>query len=93
MSDCEQGQWLKLQNQDCKTLIFCTLSFSSLVLLPEEQFGWLMDNGCVYLEVQSLPSGWIAREQIRNIVARTPRQANMWSFLEIQFCFPEIASL
>ena len=81
-SDGEQGRWPKLQNQDCETLIFCTLSFSGLVLLPEEQFGWLMDNGRAYLEAQSLPSGWIAREQIRNIMARTPRQANTRSFLE-----------
>jgi len=83
----EQGRWPRLQKQDCETLIFCTLSFSGLVLLAEEQFSWLVDNARAYLEAQSLPSGWIAREQIRNIVARTPRQASTRPFLESQFHF------
>ncbi len=34
----EQGRWPRLQKQDYETLIFCTLSFSGLVLLAEEQF-------------------------------------------------------
>ena len=91
----KQGRWQKLQKQDCETLIFCTLSFSGLVLLSEEQFSWLVENARAYLEAQSLPSGWIAREQIRTVVARTPRQANTRSFLESQLhhCFPKTCSL
>lgn len=87
----EQGRWRRLQKQDCETLIFCTLSFSGLVLLSEEQFSWLVENARAYLEAQSLPSGWIAREQIRTVVARTPRQPNTRSFLESQLhhCFPK----
>ena len=41
-----------------------------------------MDNAQAYSEAQSLPSGWIGREQIRNVIAKTPRQANTRSFLE-----------
>ena len=80
----EQGRWPRLEKQDCETLIFCTLSFSGLFLLSEEQFSWLVGNARAYLGAQTLPSGWIAREQIRNIVARTPRQASTRSFLESQ---------
>lgn len=87
----EQGRWPRLQRQGCEASIFCMLSFSGLVLLSEEQFSWLVDNAGAYLKAQSLPPGWIAREQIRNVVARTPRQANIRSFLESQFhyCFPK----
>ena len=78
------SRWQRLQQQDCETLIFCALSFNGLVLLSEEQFNWLMDNARAYSEAQSLPSGWIGREQIRNVISKTPRQANTRSFLESQ---------
>jgi hypothetical protein len=86
----EHGRWARLQRQDCEVLIFCLLSFNGLVLLSEEQFSWLVDHAGAYLKAQSLPSGWIAREQIRNVVTKTPRQANTRSLLESQFhcCFP-----
>jgi hypothetical protein len=86
----EHGRWARLQRQGCEALIFCVLSFSGLVLLSEEQFSWLVDHAGACLKAQSLASGWIAREQIRNVVAKTPRQANTRSLLESQFhyCFP-----
>lgn len=91
----EQGRWRRLQKQDCETLIFCTLSFSGLVLQSEEQFSWLVENARAYLKAQSLPSSWIAREQIRTVMARTPRQTNTRSFLESQLhhCFSNKCSL
>lgn len=85
--DQQQGsRWSQLQELDIEDLIFCTLSFTGLLTLPSEQFHWLVQNVHRYLRAQSLPHGWIARDQIRKVLANIPRGMNTKSFLESLLC-------
>ncbi|KAL8674149.1 MAG: hypothetical protein Q9168_001443 [Polycauliona sp. 1 TL-2023] len=75
-------RWSKLRELDCQALVFCTISITGLALLPAEEFRWLLQNVGIYLERQSLPPGWIARDQVRKMVANLPRGEITKSFLE-----------
>jgi hypothetical protein len=66
-------RWSQLQTLDFRTLIFCTLSFSALSSMPSEQFSWLVCNATHYTQVQAFPQAWIATDQIRKVIANTPR--------------------
>ncbi len=79
-------RWSKLRELDCQTLIFCTISLTGLASLPAEEFNWLVRNVGTYLEKQSLPLGWIVRDQVRKVVANLPRGEITKSFLEGLYC-------
>lgn len=85
-SDQTESRRSKLQMLDCQTLIFCSISFKGLTLLPAEEFSWLLRSVEDYLNNQSLPPGWIARDQIRKVVMNLPRRENTKSFLEGLCC-------
>ncbi|EQL38000.1 hypothetical protein BDFG_01017 [Blastomyces dermatitidis ATCC 26199] len=58
------------------------ITFNSLATLAGDEFEWLLENVQRYLAIQSLPCGWIASEQIRQVMARALRQPNTLSFLK-----------
>jgi hypothetical protein len=69
----DNPRWSQLQTLDFRTLIFCTLSFSAISSMPSEQFTWLVRNATHYTQVQAFPQAWIATDQIRKVIANTPR--------------------
>ncbi|EMD66429.1 hypothetical protein COCSADRAFT_169362 [Bipolaris sorokiniana ND90Pr] len=73
-------RWSQLQTLDFRTLIFCTLSFSALATMPEERFGWLMNHAEQYTQAQAFPPAWIAKDQIRKVITKTPRQKSTNEF-------------
>ncbi|KAK2752221.1 hypothetical protein FQN54_008153 [Arachnomyces sp. PD_36] len=64
-----ESRWASIQKTGCQTAIFCMVSFSGLASLRSEEFSWLLRNAEKYMETQQLPSGWLAREQIRKVLA------------------------
>ena len=92
-SDQTKSRWSRLSDLDCQTLIFCTISVAGLALLPAEEFSWLLQNVGDYLEKQSLPPGWIARDQVRRVVANLPRGEVTKSFLEGLLLWLRIVSI
>lgn len=77
-----ESRWTRLQNLECETAVFCMIAFSGLAILAGDEFEWLLENMQRYLAIQSLPCGWIASEQIRQVMARALRQSNTIPFLE-----------
>ncbi|KAL2361144.1 hypothetical protein RJZ56_005984 [Blastomyces dermatitidis] len=90
--DHEDSRWTCLQKLGCQTAVFCMISFSGLAQLPTEEYDWLLKNVQRYMTVQGLPRNWVAREQIRKVMANAPRRPNTISFLnsyhklEMQWC-------
>ncbi|KAL2365369.1 hypothetical protein RJZ56_001750 [Blastomyces dermatitidis] len=78
----DEPRWARLQNLGCETAVLCMIAFNSLATLAGDEFEWLLENVQRYLAIQSLPCGWIASEQIRQVMARALRQPNTLSFLE-----------
>lgn len=66
-------RWSQLQTLDFRTLIFCTLSFPALALMQNEQFDWLVNHAEDYTQAQAFPPAWMATDQIRKAIAKTPR--------------------
>ncbi|KAL2380541.1 hypothetical protein RJZ90_004515 [Blastomyces dermatitidis] len=79
----DEPRWARLQNLGCETAVLCMIAFNSLATLAGDEFEWLLENVQRYLAIQSLPCGWIASEQIRQVMARALRQPNTLSFLEM----------
>lgn len=77
-----ESRWARLQSLGCEAAVFCMVTFNGLSTLAGEEFEWLLGNVRRYMAVQSLPCGWIASEQIRQVMARVPRQPNTLPFLE-----------
>ncbi|QSS61510.1 hypothetical protein I7I51_03685 [Histoplasma capsulatum] len=75
------SRWASLQKLGCQTAIFSMISCSGLALLAAEEYDWLLNNVRRYLTVQELPRDWVAREQIRKVLANAPRRPNIISFL------------
>jgi hypothetical protein len=71
--DPDNLRWSQLQTLDFRTMIFCTLSFPALASMPSEQFSWLVNHAERYTQLQTFPSAWIATDQIRKVIANTPR--------------------
>jgi hypothetical protein len=69
----ENPRWSQLQTLDFRTLIFCTLAFPALSSMPSEQFNWLVKHAERYTQVQAFSPAWIATDQIRKVIANTPR--------------------
>ncbi|EDN03889.1 predicted protein [Histoplasma mississippiense (nom. inval.)] len=90
--DHEDSRWTCLQKLGCQTAVFCMISFSGLAQLPAEEYDWLLKNVQRYMRGQGLPRNWVAREQIRKVMANAPRRPNAISFLnsyhklEMQWC-------
>lgn len=82
--DSEAGQirWSALQKLNSPEIIFSTMAFAGLISLPDKHFECLVENVPDYVEVQKLPRAWIARDQIKRVVASTPRRENTQSFLQ-----------
>ncbi|EER41093.1 conserved hypothetical protein [Histoplasma capsulatum H143] len=82
-ADSHRGsRWTRLQTLGCETAVFCMLAFNGLATLAGEEFEWLLENAQRYMAIQNLPLGWISLEQIRQVMARAPRQPNTLAFLE-----------
>jgi hypothetical protein len=81
-SEQSESRWSKLQKLNFQTLIFCTLSFAGLMSMQPELFGWLVEYAQRYLRAQALPRNWVTRDQIRKVIANTPRRENTKAFLE-----------
>ena len=77
-----RSRWTRLQTLGCETAVFCMLAFNGLATLAGEEFEWLLENAQRYMAIQNLPLGWISLEQIRQVMARAPRQPNTIAFLE-----------
>lgn len=84
-SEACQIRWSALQKLNCPEIIFSTMAFAGLVSLPDKQFEYLVENVPNYIKVQELPGEWIARDQIRKVVASTPRRERTQSFLQGKF--------
>jgi hypothetical protein len=82
-----QIRWSPLQKLSCPAIVFSTMAFNGLISLPDKQYECLMENVQKYIEVQELPCDWIARDQIRRVVAGTPRREGTQSFLQGKICF------
>lgn len=76
------SRWQRLQALDLDAFILCTVSFPRIASLPAEQFTWLVNNANRYLEAQALPPNWIRSDQVRKVLANTPRKENTVQFLE-----------
>jgi hypothetical protein len=76
-----------LRKLNCSEIIFSTMAFAGLISLPDKQFEYLVENVPNYIEVQELPCAWIARDQIRKVVASTPRRESTQPFLQGEFRF------
>jgi hypothetical protein len=79
-------RWSKMRKLNCPAIIFSTMAFNGLISLPDKQYECLVENVQDYVEVQELPCEWIARDQIRRVVANTPRRESTQSFLQSEFC-------
>ncbi|PVH70483.1 hypothetical protein DL98DRAFT_540816 [Cadophora sp. DSE1049] len=77
-----QIRWSPLQKLSCPAIVFSTMAFNGLISLPDKQYECLVENVQKYIEVQELPCDWIARDQIRRVVAGTPRREGTQSFLQ-----------
>ncbi|KAH8595129.1 hypothetical protein B0O99DRAFT_672318 [Bisporella sp. PMI_857] len=77
-----QIRWSALQKLNCPEIIFSTMAFAGLVSLPDKHFEYLVENVPNYIEAQELPDEWIARDQIRKVVAATPRRESTQLFLQ-----------
>lgn len=58
------------------------MAFAGLVSLPDKQFEYLVENMPNYIKAQELPSEWIARDQIRKVVATTLRREKIQLLLQ-----------
>jgi hypothetical protein len=81
-----ESRWTRLQSVGCEAAIFCMLAFNGLATLAGDEFEWLLENVQRYMAVQYLPFGWISSDQIRQVMARVPRQPNILPFLESTGC-------
>jgi hypothetical protein len=81
-----QIRWSALRKLNCPAIVFSTMAFNGLISLPDKQFECLAENVQKYVEVQELPCEWIARDQIRRVVASTPRREGTQSFLQSEIC-------
>lgn len=70
-----------LQGLDCRTLLLCIIAFGNLLLLPAEQFSWILNNAPVYLKEQHIPACWIANDAVRMIVGNLPNMNHMEQFM------------
>lgn len=61
------------------------MAFAGLVSLPDKQFEYLVENMPNYIKAQELPSEWIARDQIRKVVATTLRREKIQLLLQGKF--------
>ena len=86
-SKAGQVRWSALQELSCSEIIFSTMSFPGLITLPDNQFEYLVDNVPNYINVQDLSPDWIARDQIRKVVASTPRRESTLPFLQGELRF------
>ncbi|OCK75869.1 hypothetical protein K432DRAFT_272305, partial [Lepidopterella palustris CBS 459.81] len=75
------SRWQKLQALCFEALMLCIMTFRGIISLPSEDFMWLVNNANRYLEVQGLSSNWIAREQVRGVIGKTPQTASTKWFL------------
>ncbi|PVH68184.1 hypothetical protein DL98DRAFT_233995 [Cadophora sp. DSE1049] len=75
-------RWSKMRMLNCSAIIFSTMAFNGLISLPDKQYECLVENVQDYVEVQELPCQWITRDQIRRVVANTPRCESTKSFLQ-----------
>lgn len=82
-----QIRWSALRKLKCPEIIFSTMAFAGLVSLHDKQFEYLVENVPNYIGVQELPRDWIARDQIRKVVASTPRRENTQHFLQGELRF------
>ena len=82
-----QIRWTALRKLKCPEIIFSTMAFAGLISLHDKQFEYLVENVPNYIEIQELPRDWIARDQIRKVVASTPRRENTQPFLQGEFRF------
>ncbi|KAK5637263.1 hypothetical protein RRF57_012975 [Xylaria bambusicola] len=79
-------RWSKMRKLNCPAILFSTLAFHGLISLPDKQYECLVENVQEYVEVQELPCEWVARDQIRKVVASTPRRESTQSFLRSESC-------
>jgi hypothetical protein len=77
-----QIRWSKMRKLNCPAIMFSTMAFNGLISLPDKQYECLVEN----VKVQELPCEWVARDQIRRVVASTPRRESTQSFLQSKFC-------
>ncbi|KAH8758811.1 hypothetical protein BGZ57DRAFT_619464 [Hyaloscypha finlandica] len=77
-----QIRWSAMQKLNCPQIIFSTMAFPGLASLADEQFEYLVENLPNYIEAQELPCDWIARDQVRKVVAGTPRRESTQPFLQ-----------
>jgi hypothetical protein len=82
-----QIRWSKMRKLSCPAMLFCTMAFNGLISLPDKQYDCLVDNAQDYVEAQNLSCDWIARDQIRRVVANTPRRESTQSFLDSEFYY------
>jgi len=82
-----QIRWSALRELTCSAIVFSTMAFNGLISLPDKQYECLVENVQKYIEVQELPCDWIARDQIRRVVAGTPRREGTQPFLQGKICF------
>lgn len=82
-----QIRWSGLRKLNCPQIIFSTMAFAGLASLADEQFEYLVENVPNYIEVQELPRDWIARDQIRKVIAGTPRRESTQPFLQRELYF------
>jgi hypothetical protein len=75
-------RWTLMQKLNCPAILFSTMAFNGLFSLPDKQYESLVENVQEYIQVQELPSEWIARDQIKRVVASTPRLESTQSFLK-----------
>lgn len=82
-----QIRWSALQKLKCPEIIFSMMAFTGLNSLHDKQFEYLVENVSNYIEIQELPRDWIARDQIKRVVANTPRRQNTQSFIQGELRF------
>ncbi|OAF62633.1 hypothetical protein VC83_01204 [Pseudogymnoascus destructans] len=60
-------RWTLMQKLNCPAILFSTMAFNGLFSLPDKQYESLVENVQEYIQVQELPSEWIARDQIKRV--------------------------
>ena len=67
----KNDRWEDLNKLSLEVVIFCLVAFPSLDKLPSADFEWLLHHINGYLVVQKLPSDWIRKPQIKQVISKT----------------------
>ncbi|KAF2103234.1 hypothetical protein NA57DRAFT_52760 [Rhizodiscina lignyota] len=81
-SEASEARWSKLQTLEFNSLIFCLLSFSTLMTVPGDQFDWLLQNVTKYLEMQGFSLNLTESTAMKRTIDKIPRQENSHAFLK-----------